>query len=56
MVAGGDTCGDWVLTMVAIEIYEVGVRTVYIDDVQIGRYVYTLEPAVFRGGFRAVPQ
>ena len=56
MTAGSDTCGSWVLVMVAVEIYEVGVRTVYIDDVQIGRYIYTLEPAEFSGGFRAKPQ
>jgi len=53
MTAGGDTCGDWVLTFVAVELYEAGARTCYIDDVQIGRRVYTLEPNQFSARFRA---
>ena len=56
MLAGSDTCGEWVLVMVTIDIYEVGVRTVYIDDVQIGRYIYTLEPSEFSSSFAAKPQ
>jgi len=55
MTAGGDSCSDWVLTMVSVELWEGGARTVYIDDVQIDRYTYSLEPALYFGSFSAKP-
>jgi len=56
MVAGGDDCGDWVLTMVAIELWEGGARTCYIDDVTIGGQLYTGEPNTYYTRFKATIQ
>ena len=53
MIAGGDSASNWVLTMADVELWEGGARTCYVDDVQIGRYTYTLEPAEFSGAFKA---
>ena len=47
------TCGNWVLTIVDVELYESGTRTCYIDNIQIGRYTYTLEPYAFSCAFKA---
>ena len=53
MIAGSDSASSWVLTMVAVELWEAGARTCYVDDIQIGRYTYTLEPVRFDGRFSA---
>lgn len=53
MTAGGDSCSNWVLTAIYIDLYEAGARTCYVDEVQVGRYTYTLEPAEFSGAFKA---
>ena len=47
------SASNWVLTAVYIDLYEAGVRTCYIDNVQIGRYTYTLEPEAFSCAFKA---
>ena len=56
MIAGGDDCGDWVLTLVSIELWEAGARTCYIDNVTIGGQLYTLEPNAYYTGFKATIQ
>jgi hypothetical protein len=53
MTAHGANASDWVLTAVYIDLYEAGERTCYIDNVQIGRYTYTLEPLQIDTSFRA---
>lgn len=49
------TCGDWHLTRVRIELWEAGGRTSYIDSVTIKNHVYSFEPVVFSGSFKAIP-
>jgi len=56
MTAGGDDCGDWVLTMVDIELWEGGARTCYVDDVTIGGQLYTGEPNAYYTNFKATIQ
>jgi len=56
MIADGDTCGDWVLTMVSVELWEAGARTCYVDDVTIGGQLYTLEPNSYYACLKAVIQ
>ena len=56
MIAGGDDCGDWVLTMVDIELWEGGARTCYVDDVTIGGQLYTGEPNSYYARLKAVIQ
>jgi len=56
MVAGGDECGNWVLTMVSVELWEGGARTCYIDDVTIGGQLYTLEPNSYYTRLKATIQ
>jgi hypothetical protein len=53
MTAHSASASNWVLTAVYIDLYEAGVRTCYIDNVQIGRYTYTLEPGAFSCAFKA---
>jgi len=53
MTAGGDSCSNWVLTAIYIDLWEAGARTCYVDNVQIDRYTYTLEPTEFCGAFKA---
>lgn len=53
MTTGGDSAANWTLQRVAVEFWSSGVRTCYVDNVQIGRYTYTLEPAQFYGSFYA---
>jgi hypothetical protein len=47
------SASNWVLTAIYIDLYEAGARTCYIDNIQVGRYTYTLEPAQFNAAFRA---
>jgi len=56
MIAGGDECGDWVLTMVDVELWEGGARTCYVDDVTIGGQLYTLEPNSYYSRLKATKQ
>jgi len=56
MIAGGDECGEWVLTMVSVELWEAGARTCYIDDVTIGGQLYTLEPNAYYARLKAIKQ
>lgn len=53
MTDGSDSCSNWLLTRVRIELWEAGARTCYVDDIDVGGTVYTLEPAAFSGTFRA---
>lgn len=53
MTAGDDSCSNWLLTRVRLELWEAGSRTCYIDDINVGGTVYTLEPATYSGTFRA---
>lgn len=53
MLAGDDNASSWVLTMVTVELWEGGARTCYVDDVTIGRQLYTLEPNSYQSSFRA---
>lgn len=48
---GGYTCNDWELTRVRVEIWEGGVRTCYVDDVEIDGHTYSFEPVQLTGTF-----
>ena len=47
------SASNWVLTAIYIDLYEAGIRTCYIDNVQISKYTYTLEPSAFSCAFKA---
>lgn len=53
MIAGTDSASNWKLSMVSVELWEGGARTVYIDDIQIGTKTYLMDPMRFEGSFRA---
>ena len=55
MTAGGDSCSEWVLTMVDVELWEGGARTCYVDDVLIDGKTYTMEPNSYYNAFKAKP-
>jgi len=56
MTADGDDASNWVLTMVAVELWEAGARNCYVDDVTISGQFYTLEPNSYLSSFRATLQ